>query len=121
MRRPRGWRGLRRPRRVGAYSAALLVLNMQNRILWCSQGSEEICGWYPDELIGQPLIFLIPDRDHSAHEAALQVVVEGGNPTEVNKSIAVCSRGPDGQEFPVNLTLYPAGGDKLWLGILETR
>lgn len=82
-------------------------------------GCELVCGWYPDELVGNPLLFIIPERDHEAHLAAFQVAVQGDVPHEVFRSLAVTARGPD-KEYPINLTLYPLAGG-LMLGLLETR
>ncbi len=110
----------RRPRpRATSFASTIIYVNRESRIVYASHGSEHVCGWYPDELIGNPLLFIIPERDQEAHLAAFQVVVEGGKPHEVFQSVAVSARGPD-KEFPINLTLYPLAGG-LMLGLLETR
>ena len=108
-------------KRATSYGSTLLLVNSQNRILWASTGAEDVCGWYSDELIGKPLLFLIPERDREAHTKAFQLVVAGDHPTEAFRSTAVAALGPQGKEFPVNLTLYPFAGAGLFLGLLETR
>ena len=78
-------------------------------------------GYQADEVIGQPLTILIPDRFHDAHHEGISRVVSTGETRIIGKPVEVAGVKRDGTEFPIELTLgtWLEDGDRYFSGIIR--
>lgn len=50
---------------------AVVVADMESRIVYANASVERFLGWPPDELVGQRLHMIQPDRMHQPHDVGL--------------------------------------------------
>src|SRR5688500_15808961 len=53
---------------VGIAADAVICMDERQRITFFNEGAEKIFGWTPDEVIGQRIEILIPERYRANHE-----------------------------------------------------
>ncbi len=102
---------------------AVVVADERNRIVYVNTSAERLLGWRRDELVGRPLVTIIPERMRSAHRqgfarylATREGRLVGGRAVEV-PALRV-----DGKEVPVELTLAAHGladGREVFVGSLR--
>src|ERR1700732_4583723 len=87
---------------------AMLVVDVQGIIRFSNDTSTSVFGYTPDQLIGQPIKLLMPQRFHARHGAHLSNYL--GQPTsrEMGARISdLFARRADGSEFPAGIRLSP--------------
>ena len=91
---------------------AVVVADENNRIVYVNASTEKLLGWPPGELVGRPLVTIVPERLREAHRAGFARYLAtregrlvGGRPAEVPALRA------DGREVTVELTLTAHGLD----------
>jgi PAS domain S-box-containing protein len=100
---------------------AILITNSGGRITSANAQVERIFGYKRDELVGQPVEILIPERFrqvHPSHRAGY-----GANPQlrPMGIGLELFGRRKDGTEFPVDIMLSPveSGGEILVLCVVR--
>jgi PAS domain S-box-containing protein len=100
---------------------AILVTNADGRITSANAQVERVFGYSRDEIIGQPVEILIPERFrqvHPSHRAGY-----GANPQlrPMGIGLELFGRRKDGTEFPVDIMLSPveSGGETLVLCVVR--
>lgn len=92
-----------------AEKTGLVVVDMDSqKILFATQGSEEIFGYMRDEMIGLDLLALIPTefKDvHPSHVKAFNNTPSVRSMGRRDKPLMGLQR--DGDTFPVEISLYP--------------
>lgn len=89
--------------------AGFVIVDIQTQsILYATEGAEKIFGFVTDEMIGKPLIDLVPDEFKDVHEGH----VEGFGKAMQQRSMGrrdklLYGKERDGQTFPVEISLYP--------------
>lgn len=84
---------------------AVVVADDNNHIAYVNTAGENLLGWPADELAGQRLTTIIPERLHHAHVAGYTRYLTTGEPRLVGTSVRVPARCRDGSEVDVELTL----------------
>ena len=90
---------------------AVICIDESQRVIFFNEGAESILGWKPDEILGQPLEVLLPERYRNAHAA--QVRRFGESPTHARK---MGERGQisglrkSGEEFPADAAISHLDG-----------
>ncbi len=102
-------------RAVGALDAAALLEQLADAVVVADAGgviqyvnsaTARLLGWRSDELAGQPLTVLIPERLHAAHWRSFRRYVETRRPRLVGgPAVQVPARHRDGSEVQVELTI----------------
>ncbi|HEX2192381.1 MAG TPA: PAS domain S-box protein, partial [Acidimicrobiales bacterium] len=89
---------------------AVVVADESNRIVYVNASTEQLLGWPPGELVGRPLVTIIPESLRDAHRAGFARYLAtregrlvGGRPAQVPALRA------DGREVTVELTLTAHG------------
>ena len=74
-------------------------------ITFWNREAERVFGYTPEEAVGQPLILLIPERFHSAHQHGLERSRQTGHSLLSDLVLELIGRRKDGKEFPIELSL----------------
>jgi len=101
---------------------AVVVADMTSRIVYANAAVEGLLGWRPDELVGQSLHMIQPERLHDAHDTGFGRYVETGVGRLIGSPIRVPGRAPDGTERDVELNLAEIRGQdgrRLVVGVLR--
>jgi PAS domain S-box-containing protein len=89
-------------------------------VLW-NHAAEAMFGYPADEIMGQPLTAVIPDRFHPAHGHGVRRVVATGESSIMGTAVCVVGRKADGSEFPIELSLssWKSKAGTFFTGILR--
>src|ERR1700692_1417119 len=87
---------------------AMLVVDAQGIIRFSNDTSSTLFGYSPDQLIGQPIKLLIPERFRTRHGAHVSGYVRQPTSREMGARITdLFARRADGTEFPAGIRLSP--------------
>jgi len=87
---------------------AMLVVDTQGIIHFSNETSSSLFGYTPEELMGQPIKLLIPQRFHTRHGAHLSNYLRQPTSREMGARISdLFARRADGSEFPAGIRLSP--------------
>ena len=99
----------------------IISADQAGQIVSWNGGAQAIFGYTDDEVIGQPLTVLMPDRYRVLHGDGLKRFMTTGESRVIGKTIELAGRRKDGIEFPLELSLAtwrtPAG--TFFTGILR--
>jgi two-component system, cell cycle sensor histidine kinase and response regulator CckA len=103
---------------VDASHDAVVTMDAQGRVTGWNAQAEVLFGWSALEVLGRRLSsFLIPPQHREAHERGLQTFLATGAGPVLNRRIETTALRRDGREFPVELSISPAGaGDTYVFG-----
>ena len=90
---------------------ATLVVNHEGIILQANSQIETLFGYTRDELIGQPIEILVPDRQRSQHHHHRDGFVAQPKVRRMGAGLDLYGRRRDGSEFPVEISLSPVMTD----------
>jgi len=96
----------------------VVTMDAQGRVTGWNKKAEILFGWSALEVLGRRLSsFLIPPQHREAHERGLQTFLATGIGPVLNRRIETTALRRDGREFPVELSISPAGrGDTYLFG-----
>ena len=87
---------------------AMLVVDAEGIIRFSNETSSSLFGYTPDQLIGQPIKLLIPERFHTRHGAHVSSYLRQPTSREMGARISdLFARRADGSEFPAGIRLSP--------------
>jgi len=87
---------------------AILAVDTRGRIVRVNALTEQIFGYAPHEMLGQPIEILIPERFHKPHQAQRQeYTAHATQRIMVNERGSLFGKHKDGREFPVEVGLSP--------------
>ena len=86
---------------------ALVIINPAGRIVLVNERTEAFFGYAHDELIGQPLELLLPQRSRAAHAAHRDRYFSAPRTRPMGVGLNLVGRRKDGSEFPVEISLNP--------------
>lgn len=101
---------------------AVVVADMQSRIVYANGSVERLLGWSPGALVGQHLHAIQPERLHAAHDAGFGRYAETGAPTLFGTPVRVPALASDGTERDIELNLAEINGpgdERLVVGVLR--
>lgn len=114
--------GLEFDRLLDAMPDAVLVADMESRIVYANASVHALLGWRPESLVGQSLHAIQPERLHAAHDIGFGRYASTGVHTLFDAPIRLTARRFDGTECDVELNLAeisdPSSG-RLVLGVLR--
>jgi len=102
-------------------SDAIISVDEESRILYANQSVERVFGYSPEELIGEPLTTIMPDRFRDAHFAALDRYLDTGERTLDWNGIELPAEHRDGHEVPLSITFeeHSYEGTRIFSGIMR--
>ena len=83
----------------------LLISNRGGQIVLVNKVAEKTFGYTPDELIGQQIELLIPDRYRTKHIVHRQQYCEKPSTRSMGLGLELSAKHKDGHEFPVEISL----------------
>ncbi len=90
---------------LGRLPDAIVVADMGDRIVYVNAAAETMLGWPPGELVGQPLVAIMPERHRQAHAQGMARYAATGETRIMGRPVRVAARRRDGAELPVELVL----------------
>jgi PAS domain S-box-containing protein len=96
----RNFRGL-----IDAAPDAILVVDIEGCILKMNNQAERMFGYTRDELVGQDVELLIPERFRAAHRAGRERYANSPSARTISGQLA--AKRADGTEFPVEIRVSP--------------
>lgn len=88
-----------------ANDAIITTAASADNIVDWNAAAERIFGYTKNEVVGQPLLRLIPERYRKQHSDGLAQLVAGGLPHIIGKTVELFGLRKDGSEFPLELSL----------------
>ena len=110
--------------RIGRLSAAAVVADDANRIIFVNAAAGELLGWSPEALVGQRLTVVIPPELREAHVAGFSRLRVTGVARILGSTLRVPALRRDGSLVDVSLTIEEVAGDRgrtAFCGVLESR
>jgi PAS domain S-box-containing protein len=86
---------------------AMIVVDSDGTIEFANLQTEEVFGHLRDELVGQPLDVLIPDRFRTQHQLHVQRYGRAPAARAMRTGLELLGRRKDGVEIPVEVSLSP--------------
>ncbi len=90
---------------VQSANAAIITAGPDGLIRSWNAGAARIFGFSDDEMLGQPLMKIMPERFREAHAQGLRRVSTGTPSRLVGTTVALEGLRKDGSEFPIELSL----------------
>jgi sigma-B regulation protein RsbU (phosphoserine phosphatase) len=90
---------------LDAFADAVVAADGKNRIVYLNAAAEKLLGWSAVELVGKPLVTIIPPRLHPAHHAGFNRYIATHVPKLIGHPVRVPALRRDGSEVDVELTL----------------
>lgn len=90
---------------ANATSLALVSVDATGVIRFVNQAAAALFGYDVEDMIGEPVEIIIPERFRQAHGSGFARAIGGGTLATGGKSVEVHGCRRDGSEFPIELTL----------------
>ena len=91
---------------------AMVIVDWHGHIQLINVQAERMFGWSRDELVGQNISELIPDRFRGRHREHVAGYIGDAVPREMGTNLELYGRRKDGSEFPVEISLSPLETDR---------
>lgn len=100
---------------------AIISIDEKGIVTMWNPAAEAMFGYKEDEMIGEPLTAIIPERFREGHEAGLERVAAGGEHHVIGTTAELAGLHRDGREFPIELSLatWTVDGRHLFSGIIR--
>lgn len=100
---------------------AVVSGNGQGQVTYWNTRAGAMFGYTADDMAGQPLTRIMPERFREAHALGLRRVAAGGETHVLGKMIELVGLHQDGREFPVELSLaqWSADGQMFFTAIIR--
>ncbi|MEO5337597.1 MAG: PAS domain S-box protein [Magnetospirillum sp. WYHS-4] len=100
---------------------AIISADHAGRVVFWNRAAERLFGHGLDEMIGQPLDAIIPERYREAHARGMARASADGSGTLIGGTAELYGRRKDGGEFPVELSLstWSTRGERYFTAIIR--
>lgn len=106
---------------IASATDAVVVGDDEGVIVAWNPAAERMLGHPADQVVGQPLTVIVPERFREAHEAGIARVAAGGETHVIGSTVELAAVRADGVEIPVELSLstWSEGGRRFFGGIVR--
>ncbi len=84
---------------------AIICIDEKEKINVWNKASENIFGYSNKEIIGQPIITIIPEEYKKKHKEGIKRFIETGKPNFIGKTIEILGRTKAGNVIPIEMSL----------------
>src|SRR5215203_189312 len=100
---------------------AIVTITPDGIVRWYNRGAERIFGHRAEEIIGQPIILLMPERYRDLCVAGLHRYLQTGEARVVGGTTELVGLRKDGSEFPIEMSLGETheNGERLFTGVIR--
>ena len=100
---------------------AIVTITPDGLIRWFNRGAERTFGHGADEIVGQPVTALMPERYRELCVAGLHRYLRTGEARVVGGTIELVGLRKDGSEFPIEMSLGETheNGQRLFTGVIR--
>ncbi len=89
---------------------AMIIVDSRGVIEIVNRQCQEMFGYPREDLVGQPIEFLLPERFRRAHKSHIKGYCENPHLRPMGRGMELAGRRYDGSEFPVEISLSPVQG-----------
>jgi PAS domain S-box-containing protein len=93
--------------RLDSTPDAMVIVDQDGRIAAVNRQTEQLFGYQRDELLGQPVELLVPQRFHAAHRRHRSGYLAEPEVRPMGAGMELSGRRKDNSEFPVEISLSP--------------
>jgi PAS domain S-box-containing protein len=107
---------------IAIAAEAIISVDEAQRIILFNEGAEHIFGYGKDEIMGQPLTVLLPERARGVHEHHVRAFGESGDVARrMGQRYEIAGRRKDGVEFPAEASIskLEVGGERVYTVVLR--
>ncbi len=100
---------------------AIVTVDDRGHIIVWNDHAEELFGWTADEMVGESLTVVIPERFRDGHREGIRRVAGGGEHHVIGQTVELAAMHKDGREFPVELSLatWHDEEEQLFVGVIR--
>lgn len=91
----------------------VIAADASQYIVYANRATGQLLGWEPSELVGQPLVTIVPPRLRATHVAAFDSFVRTGQPRVMGHPIRVPALTRDGSEVDIELSINAYPGSEM--------
>lgn len=100
-----GFQGISVHDLLEAVAAGVVIIDPEQRIIYANRRMESLFGYTPEELIGQPLNMLLPERFRERHARHVESYFQEPRQRPMGIGLELSGLRKDGSEFPVEVSL----------------
>jgi PAS domain S-box-containing protein len=100
---------------------AIISIDDLGRVVLWNRGAADMFGYATDEMIGQSITAVVPERFRGPHSAGVKRVTAGGERHVIGQTAELAGLHRDGREFPIELSLgtWVADDRRYYSGIIR--
>jgi len=100
---------------------AIVTITPDGVVSWFNRGAERIFGYRAEEVIGQPVTVIMPERYRELCVAGLHRYLQTGEARVVGGTTELVGLRKDGSEFPIEMSLGETheDGERLFTGVIR--
>ncbi len=100
---------------------AIIAADSNSRIISWNNGAKNIFGYEEEEVLGKPLIMLMPEQYRDAHQKGFERFYSTGESRIIGKAVELGGLRKDGAEFPLELSIstWGSGNKRYFSGIIR--
>lgn len=107
---------------VSIAAEAIIMMDEAQRITFFNGGAEQTFGYGSDEVVGQPLSMLIPERYRGGHEARVHTfAATAAGARRMGERGKIWGLRKNGEEFPAeaSISMLDLGGERVFTAVLR--
>jgi len=99
----------------------IVSIDDRGRIVFWNRGAQNVFGYWEEEILGEPVQTLMPERFRGEHERGFAKYLATGETRIIGTTVEVEGRRKDGTEFPLELSLaaWTVDDERFFTGILR--
>lgn len=97
---------------IGSTNDAIIITNSESKIISWNRGSEKVFGFQEEEILGEKLSTIIPERYRESHESGTKRFLSTNIPKVIGQTVELQGLKKDGKEIPIELSLSSWRKDK---------